>query len=114
MDEALTDLLGSRTSKMIFEYLGCFVSREEIPHQPSRFFTLLASISGTKAANVIGRAAIRKFCTKLGWEYHEVSGFEAADYFEAAKARLRREQTPSALSLVNQDEVIKPPRLRLT
>lgn len=60
---------------MIFEYLGCDMSREEIPRQPARFFELLEEISGEKAANVIGRAANRKLCAKLGWEYHEIGGF---------------------------------------
>jgi hypothetical protein len=103
LDETLTDLLGARIRKSIFEYLGCDMTREEIPHQPAKFFALLEEISGEKAANVIGRAANRKLCAKLGWEYHEIRGFTAADYFEEAKARLRREQKQSA---VNAQEVI--------
>ncbi len=99
---------------MVFEYLGCFISREEIPRQPSKFFALLADISGPKAANVIGRSANRKLCAKLGWEYHEIAGFEAADYFEAAKARLRREQKQSTSNVIVQDEVMKTSDLRLT
>lgn len=90
IDETLIDLVGARTKNMIFTYLECSITREDIPNQPARFSALLEEISG-KAAKVIGRAAVRRLYAKLGWEFYEVHGFEAVDYIEAARARLSRE-----------------------
>jgi len=75
---------------MIFDYLKCSISREEIPRQPDKFSALLEEISG-RAAKVISRAAVRRLYAKLGWEFYEIEGFEAADYIEAARTRLMRE-----------------------
>ena len=75
---------------MIFDYLKCSISREEIPHHPAKFSALLEEIAG-KAAKVIGRAAVRKLYVKLGWEFYEIQGFEAADYIENARTRLKRQ-----------------------
>jgi len=90
IDETLVDLVGARTKNMIFSYLECSIHRDDIPSQPAKFSALLEEISG-KAAKVIGRAAARRLYTKLGWEFYEVHGFEAVDYIEAARTRLRRE-----------------------
>ena len=90
IDETLIDLVGVRTKDMIFDYLECSIRRDEIPSQPAKFSALLEEISG-KAAKVIGRAAARRLYAKLGWEFYEVHGFEAADYIEAARTRSRRE-----------------------
>ena len=101
IDETLTDLVGERTKEMIFDYLECSIHREEIPSQPAKFSALLEEISG-KAAKVIGKAAIRKLYAKLGWEFYEIHGFEAVDYIEAAKTRLRRELEREATKTVMQ------------
>ncbi len=76
---------------MIFDYLECSIHHDEIPSQPAKFSALLEEISG-KAAKVIGRAAIRRLYAKLGWEFYEIHGFEAVDYIEAAKTRLRESE----------------------
>jgi len=101
IDETLNDLVGPRTKKMIFDYLECSIHRDEIPTQPGRFLALLEEISG-KAAKVIGKAAIRRVYAKLGWEFYDVHGFEAEDYIEAAKTRLRREIEQQATKAVVQ------------
>ena len=116
LDETLSDLFGSNTSRMIFEYLRCVISREEIPRQPSKFFALLADITGPKVAKIIGRAVARKLCAKLRWEYNENGAFEVADYVETAMARLRREQ-PANLSVngeVNKTPPLNSPKIDAT
>ena len=90
IDETLVDLVGARTKNMIFTYLECSLRRDDIPSQPAKFSALLEEISG-KAAKVIGRAAVRRLYTKLGWEFYEVHGYEPVDYIEAARTRLMRE-----------------------
>ena len=101
IDETLIDLVGARTKKMIFDYLEGSIHHDEIPTQPAKFSALLEEISG-KAARVIGRAAIRRLYAKLGWEFYEIHGFEAADYIEAARARLGRETEQQATRTVIQ------------
>jgi 5'-3' exonuclease len=86
---------------VIFDYLECSIHHDEIPSQPAKFSALLEEISG-KAAKVIGRAAIRRLYAKLGWEFYEIHGFEAVDYIEAAKTRLRRETDQQATRAVIQ------------
>ena len=101
IDETLIDLVGARTKKMIFDYLECSIHRDEIPSQPAKFSALLEEISG-KAAKVIGRAASRRLYGKLGWEFYEIHGFEAVDYIEAARTRLRRETEQQSTRAVIQ------------
>jgi len=101
LDETLVDLVGEQTKNMIFTYLECSIHRDDIPSQPAKFCTLLEEISG-KAAKVIGRAAARRLYAKLGWEFYEVHGFEAVDYIESAKTRLRRELEQQTRTLVQK------------
>ena len=101
IDETLTDLVGAQTRQMIFDYLKCYISREEIPRQPAKFSRLLEEISG-RAARVICGAAVKRLYAKLGWQFYEIHGFEVVDYIDAARTRLRREDEQQSRTVIQK------------
>jgi hypothetical protein len=92
IDEALSDLLGTRGRDLIYDHIARNYSfgREDIPLHLDEFLTLLED-TFSKGSQTIGRTAIRRLYGKLGWEFNFVPAFEFNDYLEAAKARIGRE-----------------------
>lgn len=92
VDEALTDLLGTRAREAVYDHLerNLFLSRTEIPVRLDDFFTLLDETFG-KGGKTIGRYIARKLYAKLDWEFVDVATFEFGDYLEMVKARIARE-----------------------
>jgi len=90
VDEVFTGLLGEHTKEAIYIYLESkyYLKRDQIPSQPDRFLTALCEMSG-KGGRTMGRAMMKRLFEKLGWQFHDIEGFEPIDYLEAAKLRLR-------------------------
>ena len=102
IDEALADLLGTRSRDQIYDHLATQYryGREEIPLKIFDFWEFLGNIfsSGSKT---IGRTIIRRLSDKLGYEFVHVPGFEFFDYLDTLRARSernadRREDAPPA------------------
>jgi len=102
IDEALADLLGTRSRDQIYDHLATQYryGREEIPVKIFDFWEFLAKVfsSGSKT---VGRTIIRRLCDKLGYEFMPVPGFEFFDYLDNLRARSernadRRERAPAA------------------
>ncbi len=98
IDEALTDLLGTRPREAVYDHLerNCFLARSEIPKRLDDFLSLLEDNFG-KASKTIGKVIARKLHAKLDWEFIEIATFELPDYLERIKARLARESKSAAL-----------------
>ena len=92
VSETLSDLLGTRARDALFQYLerNCSLPRDQIATQSRNFFAALEEVSG-KGGKTIGRAIIRRLYEKLCWDFHEIPGFEAEDYLDTVKSRLKRQ-----------------------
>jgi len=102
IDEALADLLGTRSRDQIYDHLATKYryGREEIPLKIFDFWEFLGSIfsSGSKT---IGRTIIRRLCDRLGYEFVHVPEFQFLDYLDALRTRSGkdvdgRERAPQA------------------
>lgn len=96
IDEALTDLLGSRTREAVYDYLerNCSLARNEIPTRLDDFFKLLNETFG-KGGSTIGKVIAKKLYAKLGWEFVEIQSYGLMDYVETARGRLEKEAKSS-------------------
>jgi len=92
IDEALSDLLGTRGRDLVYDHIARNYSfgREDIPLHLDEFLTLLEDTFST-GSKTIGRTVIRRLYVKLGWAFEAVPGFEFNDYLESARARIGRE-----------------------
>jgi hypothetical protein len=92
IDEALTDLLGSRTREAVYDYLerNCSLARNEIPNRLDAFFKLLNETFG-KGGSTIGKVIVKKLYAKLGWEFVEIQSYGLMDYVETVRGRLEKE-----------------------
>ena len=93
IDEALTDLLGSRARESIYDYMerNHSVARNEIPERLDDLFKLFEGYFGVKSKNVIGRVIARKVYSKLDWEFVSIPNFEFGDYLERIRTRVAKE-----------------------
>lgn len=92
IDEALTDLLGTRAREAIYDHLerDHFVARNELPDQIKPFADLLQETFG-RGSKTIAKVVAKKLFSKLDWEFNEVPGYELRDYVETARERIGRE-----------------------
>jgi hypothetical protein len=92
IDEALADLLGTRSRDQIYDHLATQYryGREEIPLKIFDFWEFLGNIfsSGSKT---IGRTIIRRLCDRLGYEFVHVPEFQFLDYLDALRTRSERD-----------------------
>ena len=98
IDEALTDLLGSRAREAIYDYMerNYSVARNEIPERLDDLFKLFEGYFGVKSKNVIGRVIARNVYSKLDWEFESIPNFEFGDYLEIIRTRVAKEALGSA------------------
>jgi hypothetical protein len=91
MDEALTDLLGTRTREAVYDYLerNCLIARNEIPKRMDDFFELLDETFG-KGGSTIGKVIAKRLYAKLGWEFVEIQSYELMDYVRTVRGRLKK------------------------
>jgi hypothetical protein len=92
IDEALTDLLGSRTREAVYDYLerNCSLARNEIPTRLDDFFRLLNETFG-KGGSTIGKVIAKKLYARLGWEFVEIQSYGLIDYIDTVRGRLEKE-----------------------
>lgn len=92
IDEALSDLLGTRGRDLIYDHIARNYSfgREDLPLHLNEFLKLLET-TFARGSKTICRTIIRRLYSKLGWEFNPVPSFELNDYLQATKARIGHE-----------------------
>jgi hypothetical protein len=82
IDEALTDLVGTRAREAIYDCVerNHSIARIEIPNHLEELFSLFEHHFGPASAQVIGRVIAKKAYSKLDWEFRPIPKFEFNDY----------------------------------
>ena len=93
IDEALSDLLGTRGRDMVYDHLARNYSlgREDLPTHMDWFLSFLESVFSSKGGQTIGRTIIRRLHVKLDWQFVPVPDFDFKDYMKAINAKIARE-----------------------
>jgi hypothetical protein len=96
VDEALSDLLGSRSREAVYDYLerNCSLARNDIPTRLDDFFRLLNETFG-KGGTTIGKVIAKKLYLRLGLDFVEIQSYGLMDYVETARARVEKGVEPS-------------------
>jgi hypothetical protein len=105
INEALTDLIGSRAREAIYDYMERkhSVGRNEIPKHLDSLFTLFEGTFGVGGKKVIGRIIAKKVYAKLDWEFESLPNLEFADYMERIKTDITSEVLEQARSSSRSD-----------
>jgi len=81
MDETLSLVLSERTKEAVYAHMErfCNLKRDEIPIKPDLLTTCLEKIFG-RAATVIEKMVLRRFCSKLGIDFDEKKDWSFKDH----------------------------------
>jgi len=96
IDDALTDLLGTRAREAVYDYLERtrLLSRKEIPGRLDVLLAVLKDNFG-RGARTISRVIVRKLYAKLDWDFEDLPNYELTDYIAHVRRRLAKELTES-------------------
>jgi len=94
VDEALTDILATRTTQALYCYLeqNHSIRRDQLPEKLDVFEDVCKNLFGA-GRGTIAKAIARRLYSKLGWAFWEVATFGLVDYVNRARIRLARELT---------------------
>lgn len=96
IDEALTDLLGTRAREAVYDYVerNCLLSRNDIPRRLDVLLDVLKDNFG-RGARTISRVIAKKLYAKLDWNFEDLPNFEVTDYVAHIRRRLAKELAES-------------------
>jgi len=92
VDEALTDILGTRAREAIYDYLerNRGLAREEIPKRLNDFQEFMDEAFG-KGGQTIGRMVAKRLYAHLDWEFVDIPQYTLPDYLQLVADRVERE-----------------------
>jgi len=95
VDEALTDLLGTKFKDRFFTLLETErqISKKAIPDKLDSFTSVLSAVFGAKAAFVIGRAIAKRFYARLEIQFVERDSYTLLNYGSEAKSMISKKMT---------------------
>jgi hypothetical protein len=93
IDQALADLLGTRSIEIIYDHLerNCSMSRRDVPERLVDFCHLLETTFG-RGAVTIERTIAKKFYSKLGRKFIDYPGYTLVEYVKWSRRHPHKSQ----------------------
>jgi hypothetical protein len=98
IDTVLTDVLGTRTRELVYDYLTreCSIAREQVLTHLEEFCAVLRVALG-EAAVPVERCIVRRLYTILGWQFLDIPNFGLSEHVALIKGIVERAKKTSSI-----------------